>query len=223
MSELVKAKERQLLDEIEDSEVELSNNKDFYSEYFRKIDMERDIVEQETEHNFEEDIGPYKAEFTQNEMEIEGIKEQIRQIKTQFERLRTNLIQDARHTEQSTLDQIKVEHSIQMQNLDAEIKSVVSQSENLKSRFESGSQMAQKMNQKLETSRQNLLTGEELLTKGLESTNNQLKGQSSELQELMQIRNNAQQVLDKDLHNLEELQNNLAQITGEKPFIGQRN
>ena len=213
MSELVKAKERQLLDEIEDAEFELKQQKDFYSEYFTKIDQERQVVENETNLNFEEDIAPLKQEFTQNELETEEVKEQIRQIKTHFERLRTNLIHDAKHAESSTLDQVKVEDAVQMQNLDAQIKEISAQSENLKSRFESGTQMAEKMAKKLEVSKGNLINGEALLREALIQTQVKLDGQIKELDELHQIRHNAGHMLELKLQDLEGTQNNLQQKT----------
>ena len=210
---MVKANERQLLDELEDTQVEIQHQGQFYDEYMAKIDREMEIVLNETQLNFEEQIEPMQKDFDQYEYEIETCKDQILQMKTNFERLRIELGQDALYVEKSTIDQVTIDHAMKMKQIDEEIKQTMRFNEDLKTRYETGSVMAEKMTQKLEVSRKNLAQAEEILLKGLESANYSSQRQEEEYEDLFNMRNNAYQTLENKLQDLEQLQATLQQTS----------
>lgn len=58
LSELVEAQVRTLADEIEEADLERSNNARFHESYIRKIDSELTVIEQESLESYEADLEP---------------------------------------------------------------------------------------------------------------------------------------------------------------------
>lgn len=197
-------KEEDIRNKIEDVKGQVYEIRAYHESLLTKIDEQKDSICKDAGSSFSVEIEPIKSKYAQNQSEIEGIKDEINFIKTEFQNLREKIIQNARGIERKVMEEVNIQTQFEMKGLIEGINDNEEMIDEIKQKVEQGNMLSRTMKSKFDRTKVQLDQAERILTESDLKMQELIQSQVEEISKLKLEKENLERSMVDKIEDIEE-------------------
>lgn len=204
LQEEMEDKEVVIVKQVEDVKGQIYEMRTCHENFLTKIDQQRDSISKETENSFLVDLEPIKSKYAKNNFEIEEMKKEINFLKSDFQKLRGRIIENARSIERRTAEEVKIQTDIKKKNLLEELRMNEEMIDEIREKVDQGAILSQKIRTRYEKGQFELVKAEKFLEESSLKMDSILENQLQEIATLKFNHEELEREIQEKIEDLEE-------------------
>ena len=203
-------KETSMMNKLKSVQSEIYELKAYYESYTQKLNQEKDAVVSETQEDYTRDIEPVEQKTLANLLQIENLKAGIRDIKEEFQGLRSLIIEKARTAETAVQEVVRKEMMLESGQIVSKLKAVGEETAMIADKIQKTQRSYQAMASKLGSFKTELASKYDILQQSKNQLDQVEKAQAQELEILLVERDRRAQALSSLISEIELIKGDMS-------------